>query len=53
MRNANGNVKIIGPGPLSNTFRIIEQDDGYRYMVWTNTLRYRLDDKAHPLDVIS
>lgn len=58
-RNEHGLVEILGPGPLTDTFLRVRMDDvpAYlnslqpEYLVWADTLRYRRDDKAHPLDV--
>lgn len=41
---------LLGHGPLSKTFFNFEVD-GQRYLVWANSLRYRMDfdDKGKPV----
>jgi hypothetical protein len=51
MQNEYGPVKVIGPGPLTDRFRLIKQEGRKPYLVWKDTMKYRLDDKSHPLDV--
>lgn len=38
-------VEVLGPGPLSKTFLLVKPEGQEPYLVWANTLRYRLDDK--------
>lgn len=57
--NDYGPVDILGPGPLSERFTRVRMDDvpAYltnqpaEYLVFADTLRYRMDGQPHPLDV--
>lgn len=49
--NEYGTVEVIGSGPLSDRFRLIEQEGRASYLVFADTMKYRMDGQAHPLDV--
>ncbi|TAY50947.1 hypothetical protein [Rhizobium leguminosarum] len=57
--NDHSPVEIIGPGELSERFLRVRMDDvpAYltnqpaEYLVFGDTLRYRMDGQPHPLDV--
>jgi hypothetical protein len=57
--NNHGPVEILGPGPLSERFLRVRMDDvpAYltdqpaEYLVFADTLRYRMDGQPHDLDV--
>ncbi|MGO7115587.1 hypothetical protein ACCS79_03645 [Rhizobium johnstonii] len=49
--NEYGTVEVIGPGPLSDRFRLIQQEGRASYLVFADTMKYRMDDQPHPLDV--
>jgi hypothetical protein len=45
-------VEILGNGPLTSRFKNVQPVDEEPYLVWADTMRYRLDKKDHPKDVI-
>lgn len=49
--NGFGTAKVVGPGPLSDRFRVIEQEGRAPYLVFADTMKYRSDGGDHPLDV--
>lgn len=49
--NDYGDVEVVGPGTLSDRFREIHQDGRAPYLVFADTMRYRMDGERHPLDV--
>ncbi|KAA1237124.1 hypothetical protein FHL81_10825 [Agrobacterium tumefaciens] len=49
--NDYGDVEVVGPGPLSDRFREIHQDGRAPYLVFADTMRYRMDGERHSLDV--
>ena len=42
---------LIGDGPLTKTFKLIEVD-GHSYLVWAKDLRYRTDNKPDNTPVL-
>ncbi|KQZ50339.1 hypothetical protein ASD54_08775 [Rhizobium sp. Root149] len=50
--NDYGDVELVGPGPLSDRFREIRQEGRAPYLVFADTMRYRMDGERHPLDVV-
>ena len=52
MKNQFGPIKVLGSGPLTTRFKLIEQEGRQSYLVWADTMRYRLDDELHALDVV-
>jgi hypothetical protein len=51
LRNAFGSLTVIGNGPLTTRFKLVAQAGRRNYLVWADTMGYRLDGKPHDLDV--
>ncbi|MEY9198437.1 hypothetical protein ABIA16_003553 [Sinorhizobium fredii] len=57
--NAYTYVELLGPGPLSERYTRVRMDGVIAYclnmptdyLVFADTLRYRMDGQPHPLDV--
>lgn len=48
-----GEITIHGYGPLTTRFKLVQASTSIKkYLVWADTMRYRLDGKDHPMDVL-
>jgi hypothetical protein len=50
-RNAFGLVTVLGNGPLTTRFKLVAQEGRKSYLVWADSMGYRLDGKPHDMDV--
>jgi hypothetical protein len=50
-RNAFGPLIVISNGPLTTRFKLVSQEGRSNYLVWADSMGYRLDGKPHDLDV--